>query len=244
MANVQCPECKRVHGTPDVLIGKEVRCKDCLTTFVAAESDLAPSELAAEESAPSASRPELKVFDPSRLAAPAVPKRAGGIVWIVFYWVLCGFIAAETGASFVMAGGTGGGIASSASAFREFRGIPGLPPLPPITVEAMGVGLFHLGLLTLVTCYGLWTFRAWGLYLARRLAIGHAVLALTLFIFCIVNGEALITGMAGLLFSIGVICYFFRGVAKTSPKASPRISPARKPARSFYSSQDMWRGYD
>jgi predicted Zn finger-like uncharacterized protein len=54
---IDCPSCNRKLRVPDDLLGKEVKCPTCGTTFTAAESTAPPPVEAEEPSAPARARP-------------------------------------------------------------------------------------------------------------------------------------------------------------------------------------------
>ncbi|MBS0209047.1 MAG: hypothetical protein JSS27_08855 [Planctomycetes bacterium] len=128
----------------------------------------------------------------SRSESASLPiERAGpaggrpiGIVWLTFYFVLNGLSVMILGLIFtglVQAGdsalsGMSHVIGQAQSRAAAELGAAGT--IASLTLQALAALTFHLGLLTLVASYGLWTFHAWGLSLARLLSIVYAVLAM------------------------------------------------------------------
>jgi predicted Zn finger-like uncharacterized protein len=75
-----CPSCSKQLKVPDELIGRQVKCPACATTFTAT-AGTAPAE--APLPAPTAPRPEFspsapdREFDPGRYGEPRPPRPAG-----------------------------------------------------------------------------------------------------------------------------------------------------------------------
>lgn len=153
-------------------------------------------------------------------AGPSAPHRPFGLVWIVFYWVLEGLAC----------------VVSGSIAAMTFSFVPSmflsmfLHEVPPIRstegrmvwwvmkIMTEGMGLlslciFHLGLFTLVVCYGLWSFRAWGLRYARPLSMLYAVLG-GLFLLLIFLGGSIVILLTNLVISICIMIYFWYGLGE------------------------------
>jgi len=69
--------------------------------------------------------------------------------------------------------------------------------------------LFHYGLLLLVACYGLWTFRKWGISLARGLAIVFVLLNILALIITLVNRTGIVACVAGVFISVCIMVYLY-----------------------------------
>jgi hypothetical protein len=139
-----------------------------------------------------------------------LPKRPVGLVWIVFYWGFTGVVAALFGIAVQWAGGFIGGISSVLEDSGPLRSstLPG----GKIAAEVAGFGgilLFHIGLITLVACYGLWTFRKWALPVAKVLAVVFGVGAFLAVIVALVVRHGIMVGLTNLAISIAVIMYLF-----------------------------------
>ena len=78
-------------------------------------------------------------------------------------------------------------------------------------VEALALLVFHLGLITLVACYGLWTFRGWGLFLAKVAADLNAVLNLIGLVICLVTRLGMLGSLANFCISVGILVYLYGG---------------------------------
>ena len=76
-------------------------------------------------------------------------------------------------------------------------------------MEFIGLLLLHYGLLLMVACYGLWTFRRWGLSLARGLAIASLALNVIVLIITMVTRAGIVAGVAGLVVSAGILVYLY-----------------------------------
>lgn len=145
---------------------------------------------------------------PSGGTQPISPPRPFGLVWIIFYWIC-------TGLGIMMMSSIRIYIAINVGFFADqipFR----LRSRPDIVTERIVIELtgalfllmFHLGLLTLVVCYGLWFHRQWGLFWARVLSLVYAILA-GLSLFTLLAGWPFAIVLTNLLISICIVIYFY-----------------------------------
>ncbi len=264
MMTVQCPSCRRVHPAPETILGKKVQCRDCGSAFVAtAAQDGVPSRTAAPATQPTtaplppqAERPvseDGQLVHPFEKPAPAPAtelaefsvvspgigaKRPFGLVWVIFFWVIQGLGLIALGVALSVAMGALGGASGSSRGFDPFnldRGPAGGAVLAVLGIEFAGVLLFHYGLLLLVACYGLWTFRRWGVPLARALAIVGVVLGLIILIVSIVSRAGVVAGVVGLLANAAILVYLYGRLD---------VSALRKYLRTPGAGEGMWKGYE
>jgi hypothetical protein len=165
------------------------------------------------------------------------PKRPFGLTWVVFYWVL-------TGATYIIMGSvltvvTGllapalaGGPAAGLLGELKREGATAL-----VLAELGGLFIFHYGLLSLVACYGLWTFRKWGIVLARAMAAVNVVLAVVGLIASIVSHVGILAGVVGLVISTVIMAYLFAG----APGFFDRV---RQYLRADRLRENIWQGYE
>jgi len=209
------------------MLGKRVRCKDCGADFDVATAPprpLQPPPARAFEPMPApdpaASEPlEAGIPDPPAVTAPYPPvakaQKPFGLVWIVFNWAMAGVSLVVIGGIF-LALGTALGAANEAS--RTMFGPLGLrdaggdAALRSILLEILGLLVFHYGLLLLVTCYGLWTFRRWGLSWAKSLAVGNAILVLIGLVISVVTRVGIVASVVGVFISAGILAYLYGSV--------------------------------
>ena len=135
-------------------------------------------------------------------------KKPFGLAWIVFYWIIAGIGSIVESFMFFLAGAMGGALAEI---FEEvgLEEAERAPRVVSVLLEFAGVLLFHYGLLILVTCYGLWTFRRWGVTMGRALAIVSLVLNTILFIICLVSRVGVVISVVSLLISLGILLYLY-----------------------------------
>ncbi|HUT60061.1 MAG TPA: hypothetical protein VNA25_19620 [Phycisphaerae bacterium] len=220
MVTVYCPTCKRAHSAPESLVGKWVQCKHCGAKFAiksGAPDPLQPppaekmeqlSQAVAEPTAPEPTGPEGLQVPPSAAGA----KRPFGLVFVVFYWVISGALCLVGGYVLAVMGGALGGALGGA---RDMFGSSGLRDLGRAgalvgaLLEFVGLLVFYLGLLTLVACYGLWTFRRWGLSLARGLAVAFVAIYVVALIIGIVIGAQIVTAVVGGGVSVLIMFYLY-----------------------------------
>ncbi len=179
---------------------------------------------------------------PAEANAPAVgaagthPKRPAILVWIIFYWTFAGILTMFGAVLFqVWLGFAGGAIAAMPDELR--RSAPVWLILLLEAVQFLALVLFHYGVLLLVACYGLWTFRAWGLSLARILAIVSAALNLIGVVAAIVLRAAIVASLAGLVISLLVLGYLY-GTSNVSQRLGRVASNLRGPGGRG------WEGFD
>jgi len=140
------------------------------------------------------------------------PKRPLPVVWIVFYWLIGGLARVALGLIVIFAASMAGRMANMVGApdgAKELSQLAGAGVLVSLLMEFLGLLLFHFGLLTLVTCHGLWTNRHWGLQLAKGVALAFTVLTALGFIATIVTRTGILTTLANLAISIGIVIYLF-----------------------------------
>jgi len=140
------------------------------------------------------------------------PKRPLPVVWIVFYWLIGGLAMVALGLMVIFAASMAGGMANMVGApdgAKELSQLAGAGALVSLLLEFLGLLLFHFGLLTLVTCHGLWTNRHWGQPLAKGVALALTVLTALGFIATIVTRTGILTTLANLAISIGIVIYLF-----------------------------------
>jgi hypothetical protein len=144
-------------------------------------------------------------------APAASSKKPFGLVWIVFYWIIAGLWSLGGGLISLVAGFVG------SAAIREIEGSRGMfssgemsdPGTQTALAVFSGILSFHFGLLLLVACYGLWTFRRWGLSLARGLAIASVVLNVIVFFIIPLNRTTFLALLIGLVIGVGIVVYLY-----------------------------------
>jgi uncharacterized membrane protein (DUF2068 family) len=176
----------------------------------------APQQAGIEFLAP-ASAPPMTAPVPDNYGAVQAPasatdaKKPFGLVWIVFYWILSGLGFLVGGFVSMM-----GGLAGSAT-IREFEGSRGMfgssemsePGALAAVAVFCGILFFHFGLLMLVTCYGLWTFRRWGLSLARGLSIACVAMCVAVFFIIPLTRTTFLAGLIALVIASGIVVYLY-----------------------------------
>jgi hypothetical protein len=186
MINVTCPSCNKVYKADESLLGKQVKCqnKDC-----------------------------GKMFDVKPNGPPPPPpkvQRTFGLVWLVFFWIIQGVGCLVVGPICISIGEAKGGVIEITRNMFGSRGLGS--SLEVVFLELLGLLIFHYGLLLLVACYGLWTFRRWALSLAKGLAIVFVVLNILVFIITLVNRMGIVLSVAGMFISVGILVYLFGSV--------------------------------
>ena len=86
--------------------------------------------------------------------------------------------------------------------------------------------MFHCGIFSLVVCYGLWTFRKWGLSLAKILAIINVAMGLIGVIVAIVTCAGMVINIVQLVVSSGIVVYLY-GSAELSGRAQQYLTQLR-----------------
>ncbi len=213
MLSVRCPSCKKVHKADESLLGKHVKCKDCGVIFEVMSNGPQPVQQPNiwDEVKQMAAATPSAVTGPTSGGISEEPvakfQRPFGLVWVVFFWIIqgVGFLILGPICAFV------GGIKSEAIEItRNMFGSSGLgPALEAVLLEFLGVMAFQYGLLLLVACYGLWTFRRWGLSLARGLAIIFVLLNILVLIIALVNRTGIVASVAGVFISVGIMVYLY-----------------------------------
>jgi uncharacterized membrane protein (DUF2068 family) len=97
--------------------------------------------------------------------------------------------------------------------------------------------MFHVGLLTEMACYGLWTFRRWGLSLARILAVVYAVGSLIGLVVALVMRAGIVASLAGLVINAGIVVYLY-GRSNLSERLQQVFSRVRQV------DGQTWEGYE
>jgi hypothetical protein len=167
---------------------------------------------------------------------PDAPRRPAGLVWVVFYLSIAGVLWMIGGFVLTFGGSFLGGIAGAMDDFgpRRSGGAVG-----SVIAEALGAGgliLFHLGLLTEVACYGLWTFRRWGLSLAKIVADIYALLSLIGLLAAIIMRAGIVSGLVGFAISVGIVVYLY-GSSNLSDRVQQVFSRVRQ------AGDHHWDGY-
>jgi hypothetical protein len=132
----------------------------------------------------------------------AAVRRPFGIVWIVFYWTWTAIPLVAIGLGLQFMGSLTAGL-------RDAVGSGGGAALGVEVVSLIGLACFHLGLLTLVTCYGLWTYRRWALLIAKVLAVVFVLFGLIGFVAALVMRTGIVTSLANTLISAAIVVYLF-----------------------------------
>ncbi len=164
------------------------------------------------------------------------PRKPAGLVWIVFYWSICGVfgivggLVLIYGASFLGSMSQGLGSAFQSRCADEAA----------IATELMGlVGLlwFHYGLLLELACYGLWTYRRWGPSLAKIMAVVNVIGSLIGLVAALVMRAAIVGTLAGLVISVGIVFYLY-GSSNLSERVQQVFSRVRQV------DDRTWEGYE
>ena len=106
-----------------------------------------------------------------------------------------------------------------------------------LVLEGLGLGLFHVGLLTFVACYGLWTSRMWGLKLTRGLAVFYIVASVIAFIASLIARTGILTSMVGLALWAAIAVYLFGRSEQVSSHVQKYYTHLREPV------PGDWGGY-
>ena len=204
MISVTCQSCKKVHKADESLLGKHVKCKDCGVVF---EVKKMVAAVPAAVTGPTGGGFSEEPIELPKDVSPTKAQRTFGLVWVVFFWVIEGVGFLFLGPICTFIGGAKGGAIEIT---RNIFGSSGLgSALEAVLLELLGVMLFQYGLLLLVACYGLWTFRRWGLSLARGLAIIFVLLNILVLIVTLVNRTGIVTSVAGVFISVGIMVYLY-----------------------------------
>lgn len=145
--------------------------------------------------------------------------RSPYIVWITLYWlcsavllVCLALVLSPLGASLASAtdklDSFAGAIHDLAAKQRLLEDRTALVVLM-VLIDLAGVLLFHLGLLTIVACYGLWNLRGWGLSLSRPLAAVFVVFNCLGLVLSIYTRVCVTSTIVALVISIAVADYLF-----------------------------------
>jgi hypothetical protein len=159
--------------------------------------------------------PTVEASSLSLVSASAAVKRPLGLVWVVFYWSVSGVVTIVGGLILYIAMSTATGFLGAASrssrAFRqlELHEAAGAGLLLFELLGLLGLLLFHYGLLLLVASYGLWTFRRWGITLARVLAIIGVVGCFIELIVAMVTRAGIVVDVVGLVTSALILVYLY-----------------------------------
>jgi DNA-directed RNA polymerase subunit RPC12/RpoP len=170
------------------------------------------AQAVAEPTAPEPAGPEGLQAPPSAAGA----KRPFGLVFVVFYWILSGALQLIAGCVIAGLGGAmGGALGGARDAFGSsgIGDLAGKGAMLMALFELVGLTVFFLGLLTLVACYGLWTFRAWGLSLARKLAIAYVAISGLGLILSLATRAGIVTAVVTSGISVGILVYLYGSAA-------------------------------
>lgn len=154
----------------------------------------------------------------------SAPGQPFGAVWIVFYWVLRGIVLMILGMGVAVAGVNTGMPFADRHAIVPHEAWAAGQVLQAASLEFFGVVLAHLGLFTLVVCYGLWTSRRWGRICALALAVVFVGADTALLTACTSVGPGIVASLADLVLGLTVLVYLIIG----RPRVHSRIcDPAR-----------------
>lgn len=166
------------------------------------------------------------------------PKRPFGLTWVVFYWVFVGASCIIGGSLLtVMTGVLAGAVEGSGGLFGDLKQAQRQSATILVFMEFGGLLTFHYGLLTLVACYGLWTFRKWGIVLGRAMAIAGVVFSVIGVIASVASHAGIFASVVGLAISSVILAYLFAG----PPGFYTRL---RQYLRANRLREDMWQGYE
>jgi uncharacterized protein YbaR (Trm112 family) len=210
---VVCPACKQAHQALNLVVGQRFQCLDpnCGVTFEI-RPDMPKPPQPPDDSNIGRSKTEVSPDKMGGGSGPLPVQRPFGLVWVVFYWVIWGVGCLVMGYMLATMGGVMGGVRSMTQDMfgsGGFRGPGRESALATVLLEFAGLLIFHVGLLTIVTCYGLWTSRKWGLSLARGLAIAYVVLNLIGFVVSLVSRTGIVMCLVGLAISGGILFYLY-----------------------------------
>lgn len=208
---VKCPRCGVVLSVQDDMAGKMAKCSQCeqmmrIPAPLQREQDAHPGPVAA--AGPTMGDIPGEPAEFPKDMSPAKERRPFGLVWVVFYWIIGGLVCLPSGYFLAVMGGALGRTTEATRDMFPFRGF-GEAALQAVILEFLGVMVFHYGLLLLVACYGLWTYRRWGLSLARGLSVASVVLNLVTLITCIVYRAGIVASLVGVLISAGILVYLY-----------------------------------
>jgi len=228
MIKIKCPSCNLIQEVRDASVGDTAQCSYCGMALVVPQVQ----ESAVRQEAPGRAAAGTPAQTPVGLGGsasrPAGPeetaqsrgevhgntaKRPFGLTWLVFYWVLWGAACIVLGSVLFSASSFLGGAASALSERGGF-GMGHEMGQSAAQMEfssLVGLGIFHYGLLTLVACYGLWTFRRWGFALARAVAVVAVLVSLTGLVVSIAYRTGILAGIVGLIVSAVILAYVFVG---------------------------------
>ncbi len=134
-------------------------------------------------------------------------RRPAGLAWLVFYWSISGALLIVAGGILLNVGGFLGGVSSGMADPFHSREAPSGMMMELVAV--LGLLLFHLGILTELACHGLWTFRSWGLSLAKILAVVNVIGSLIGLVWALVTLAGVVASLAGLVINAGILVYLF-----------------------------------
>ncbi|MEI8372862.1 MAG: hypothetical protein WCJ35_08515 [Planctomycetota bacterium] len=200
-----------------------------------AQSPSNPLDFLQSEDIPSPfDRNKTSRHEPSEPVGAA--KRSAGIVWIVFYYSLGGLVSIVVGLGLYIVASFLGGLSQGIENTLYFR----RPEGSFIATELMSLGgllLFHYGLLLELACYGLWTYRRWGLSLAKILAVLQAISSSIGIVMALVTRTGIVANLVGLVISVGIVVYLF-----SSLNLSERVQQVFSRVRNV--SGQTWQEYE
>jgi hypothetical protein len=216
MISVLCPSCNRVHKAPESIVGKWVQCKDCTASFQVQRASPQEEEI---DILAACADPTLGLGSGERGPIQVIPSATGprrrfGLVWVVFYWALAGMGLVVGGCIIALKAGAWGGSNERVQAMLDPAGLGdfgkagGLAAALP---ELIGLALFHFGLLLMVTAYGLWTLRRWGLSLAKVLAVAFVALNAICVVMAVIAKAGIVAGSTGLVIAMAMLVYLYGG---------------------------------
>lgn len=141
----------------------------------------------------------------------AVRKRPAALVWIVFFWaVSAAFVTLSSLAGLIAGCSAGLGLALALSRLPHIPSDLQAPPAIAVELWTFACLLgFYFGLLMTVACYGLWTFRMWGLSLAKKLAIANAIGGLLTVVLAIIVRAGIAASLVGSITSVAILVYLY-----------------------------------
>jgi hypothetical protein len=164
----------------------------------------------------------------------AQKRRPALLVWIIFYWLLYGVSLAIAGIALQFSGGIIGG---AAAAIRETGMRSDAPRGLAELLGFLGMLSFHIGLVAFVACYGLWSFRAWALPLAKVMAVVFAVLGVLQLVGSLITLQGIVASLTSCAIQFAVLVYFF-GPANVAGRLQRYSSRLSRPVDS------EWEGYE
>ncbi len=100
----------------------------------------------------------------------------------------------------------------------------------------VGLLVFHYGLLLELACYGLWTYRRWGLSLAKILAMLQLIGSLIGLVASLVMRVGIVSALTSLVISVGIVVYLY-GSSNLSERVQQVFSRVRQ------GEGRTWEGY-